>query len=42
MRNLAKELPGGIRIDLSEAMFELDGVAVASEEVLEEAAKTLS
>jgi hypothetical protein len=42
MRYLSKELPGGIRIDLSETMLELDGIAVASEEVLEEAAKTLS
>lgn len=42
MRNFAEQLLGSIRINVTEAVFELDGVAVASQEVLEEAAETLS
>jgi hypothetical protein len=42
VRNLAKQLPGSIGINFSEAVLELDGVTVASQEVLEEAAESLS
>ena len=41
-RDFSKELPRRIRVDFSEAVLELNGITVASQEVLEETTQTFS